>query len=142
MNQAVETVRSTRKLPRRYGIIDQRIVSDGYLKQLPAEAVSLYVFLCVVADRTGRSWYSDGRLVQQIRTASLAGARRHLVEAGLIAWEPPVYTVLEVPQAGAVKPEHAPVSKVSASAAETERPATAEEIKRLNDEFRKRMGWR
>lgn len=140
MNQAVETVRSARKLPRRYGIIDQRIVSEGYLKRLPAEAVSLYVFLCVVADRAGRSWYSDGRLVQQIRTASLAGARRHLVEAGLIVWEPPVYTVLEVPQAEAMTPQYVSVQQVPT--AETERPATAEEIARLNDEFRRRMGWR
>jgi hypothetical protein len=139
MNQAVETVRSARKLPQRYGIIDQRIVSEGYLKRLPAEVVSLYVFLCVVADRAGRSWYSDGRLVQQIRTASLASARRQLVEAGLIAWEPPVYTVLEV------SPIAAPVEAVSSSVVqppvEAERPATAEEITRLNEVFRKRMGW-
>jgi len=140
MDQAVETGRGRRKLPRRYGIIDQRIVSEGYLKRLPAEAVSLYVFLCVVGDRAGRSWYSDGRLVQQIRMSSLAGARRYLVEAGLIAWEAPVYTVLEVPDVVAVKPEGAAVRE--APPAETERPATAEEVKRMTEEFRKRMGWR
>lgn len=139
MNQAVETVRSVRKLPRRYGIIDQRIVSEGYLKRLPAEAVSLYVFLCVVADRAGRSWYSDGRLVQQIRTASLAGARRQLVEDGLIAWEPPVYTILEVSPVAASA--EAVSSSVVQPPVEAERPATAEEIARLNEVFRKRMGW-
>jgi len=135
VNQAVETPRNVRRLPRRYGVIDQRIVSEGYLKSLPAEAVSLYVFLCVVADRTGRSWYSDGRLVTLIRTASLADARRALVEAGLVSWEPPVYTVLEVAE---------PV--VSATPAESEKQvsdeplATPEDLKRLNALFRKRMG--
>ena len=138
MNQAGETIRNVRKLPQRYGIIDQRIVSDGYLKRLPAEAVSLYVFLCVVADRAGRSWYSDGRLVQQIRTASLAGARRQLVDAGLIAWESPVYTVLEVLEPVS-RPECIPVERVPE--VETERPATAEEVTRLGDELRRKMGW-
>jgi hypothetical protein len=139
MNQAVGTVRSVRKLPQRYGIIDQGIVSEGYLKRLPAEAVSLYVFLCVVADRAGRSWYSDGRVVQQIRLSSLAGARRQLAEAGLIVWEPPVYTVLELPKA-VIQAEYVPIKKVSEVT--MERPATAEEITQLNDEFRERMGWR
>jgi hypothetical protein len=139
MNQADQPVRNVRKLPQRYGIIDQRIVSEGHLKVLPAEAVSLYVFLCVVADRSGRSWYSDGRIVQQIRLSSLAGARRQLAEAGLIVWEPPVYTVLEVREA-VIQTEYVPIKKVSEVT--TERPATAEEITRLNDEFRKQMGWR
>jgi len=132
MNQAVETPRSARRLPRRYGVIDQRIVSEGYLKSLPSEAVSLYVFLCVVADRAGRSWYSDGRLVKSVRLASLADARRCLVEAKLIVWEPPVYTVLEVPEpVQAVKPAESDAD---------EKPATPEDMKRLNDLFRKRMG--
>lgn len=134
MNHAVETSRGVRKLPRRYGIIDQRIVSEGYLKSLSAEAVSLYVFLCVVADRTGRSWYSDGRLITSIRTASLANARQALVAAKLITWDPPVYTVLEVPE---------PVTVVKpAEPAIEEAPATPEELKRLNEVFRKQMGWR
>lgn len=133
MNQAVETARGVRRLPRRYGVIDQRIVSDGYLKSLPAEAVSLYVFLCVVADRTGRSWYSDGRLVKLIRAASLADARRALVETGLVSWDPPVYTVLEVAEPVMVTPE---VAKPTVD----EAPATPEDLKRLNALFRKRMG--
>ena len=137
MNQAAKTVRGARKLPVRYGIIDQRIVSEGYLKSLPSEAVSLYVFLCVVSDRAGRSWYSDGRVVQQIRLSGLAGARRQLMDAGLIDWEPPVYTVLEVP-----KPVRASPQVVSQPLAEPERPATAEDIARLGEGLRKRMGWR
>jgi hypothetical protein len=121
-----------RRLPRRYGVIDQRIVSEGYLKRLTAEAVSLYVFLCVVADRSGRSWYSDGRLVKSVRLSSLADARRCLIEAKLVVWEPPVYTVLEVPE---------PVKVEPVKPVEVERPATPEELKELNALFRKRMGW-
>jgi hypothetical protein len=138
MNQAVETTRSVRKLPVRYGVIDQRIVNEGYLRKLPAEAVSLYVFLCVVADRAGRSWYSDGRLVQQIRLSSLAGARRQLMDVGLIVWESPVYTVLEVPEAVVAQVY---VAEPEVSAATAERPATADEVTRLTDAFRNRMGW-
>lgn len=138
MNQAVETARSARKLPRRYGIIDQRIVNEGYLRRLSAEAVSLYVFLCVVADRSGRSWYSDGRLVQQIRLSSLAGARRQLMDVGLIVWESPVYTVLEVPEAVAAQVH---VVEAESSAAAAERPATAEEVAQSMEAFRRKVGW-
>lgn len=134
MNQAVETSRGVRRLPRRYGIIDQRIVSEGYLKRLTAEAVSLYVFLCVVADRSGRSWYSDGRLVKSVRLASLADARRCLVETKLISWDPPVYTVLEVPELVKPVPE-------TVTLAVDGPPATPEDLKRLNALFRERMGW-
>jgi len=133
MKNTVETSRGVRRLPRRYGVIDQRIVSEGYLKRLTAEAVSLYVFLCVVADRSGRSWYSDGRLVKSVRLASLADARRCLIDAKLIVWEPPVYTVLAVPE---------PVTVVPEKPSECERPATPEELKRLNEEFRRQMGLR
>ena len=136
MNQAVERARSARKLPWRYGVIDQRIVSEGYLKKLPAEAVSLYVFLCVVADRSGRSWYSDGRLVQQVRLSSLGGARRRLIDAGLISWDAPVYSVLDVP--AAIKACDSPIPEVISN----ERPATAEEVAQINEAFRRKMGWR
>lgn len=138
MNAAAERDRDGRKLPQRYGVIDQRMVSEGYLKRLPAEAVSLYVFLCVVADRTGRSWYSDGRLVQQVRLSSLAGARERLVEAGLIAWERPVYTVLDVPRR--VSQEVSPVPGRSNKATD-ERPATPEEVTQIHEAFRRKMGW-
>lgn len=138
MNKAVERVRSARKLPRRYGVVDERLVSDGYLKRLPAEAVSLYVFLCVVGNREGRSWYSDGRIVQMVRLSSLAGARRQLIEAGLISWEPPVYTVVDVPQ-----PEVNGdcVRSVVTTGDSSEPVATKAQAAAAADAIRRKMGW-
>ena len=78
----------------------------GFLKSLNPEALCLYVFLCVVADRRGRSWYSDSRLLQLVRLTCVNSARTTLIEAGLVAWDTPVYSVLNVPAMpqAAVKP--------------------------------------
>lgn len=97
MNNTSEIKRSARVLPSRYGVIDQRLINEGYLKKITPEALCLYVFLCVVADRRGRSWYSDSRLQQQVRVNFIDDARNSLLELGLIAWEAPVYSVLNIP---------------------------------------------
>ena len=97
MNNANELSRSARVLPRRYGVIDQCLVDAGYFKKLSSEALCLYVFLCVVADRRGRSWYSDSRLLQLVRLTCVNSTRTALVESGLIGWDAPVYSVLNVP---------------------------------------------
>lgn len=135
MDEAVERVRKVRSVPKRFGMIDERVVSEGYLRRLCAEAVSLYVFLCVVANREGRSWYSDGRLVQMVRLSSLAGARRQLVEAGLIRWERPVYTVCDVPEAAQEGP-------TPERAVEAERAATKEEVAEVMEAIRRKLGRR
>jgi len=140
---ALESQCGARTLPQRYGFIDERLLSQGYLKRLSSEAVLLYVFLCIVADRRGRSWYSDGKLVSQVRLRGLGGARLQLIEAGLISYDAPVYTVLTVPDASgparqvshsAKRPVSAPpIGPGSASAAEP--PATREEVQLLFSRF-------
>ena len=141
MNEAVERVRKVRRLPQRFGVVDERLVSDGYLRRLPAEAVSLYVFLCVVANREGRSWYSDGRIVQRVRLSSLAGARRQLVEAGLIAWERPVYTLLEVPDAQQQGCAEEPAVQQEQAAESLQGYASSGEVSEIVSAFRGRMNW-
>lgn len=50
-----------RRPSRRFGWIDRRIVTDGHLADLGPTDVSVYLVLCLVADRHGVSWLPTGR---------------------------------------------------------------------------------
>ncbi|WP_199221521.1 hypothetical protein [Desulfonatronum sp. SC1] len=58
----------------------------------------MYLFLVVVADAEGLSYYSDPTLMQRLRMdgATLAQARLNLIRADLIAWRKPIYQVLSL----------------------------------------------
>lgn len=69
-----------------WGWVDRRIVTQGHLAALTQTEVVVYLFLCVVADRQGVSWYSCravGQLIkhspEQVREALQCLVRRNLV---------------------------------------------------------------
>jgi len=93
-----------RRVPRQFSWIDQRLVRDGHIGRCGAEALALYLFLVTVADAEGLSYYSDsttGRLLG-LDSARLSRARCELTQAGLIAYQSPLYQVLSLddPEAG------------------------------------------
>ncbi|MFH2006592.1 MAG: hypothetical protein ABI333_08410 [bacterium] len=45
-----------------FGWLDARLLRDGWLGLLSAEDVTVYAFLCLVADRQGVSWYRRDRI--------------------------------------------------------------------------------
>lgn len=49
-----------------FGWLDARLLRDGWLRALPLEALSTYVFLCVAADREGVSYYRRARLGEEL----------------------------------------------------------------------------
>jgi hypothetical protein len=79
--------------------IDRRFVREGWLERLARDEFALYLFLVAVADKDGLSFYSDDRTTGLLRLdgESLARARGRLLALGLIAWEKPIYQVLELP---------------------------------------------
>lgn len=48
-----------------YSIVDHELLHGKYLHRLSHEAMSLYLFLCVVSDRDGKSFYGE-RAIQNI----------------------------------------------------------------------------
>ncbi len=48
-----------RHVPRQFSWIDQRLVRDRHIQGRSPEALALYLFLCIVADAQGASYYSD-----------------------------------------------------------------------------------
>jgi hypothetical protein len=93
----------TRRVPRQFSWIDHRLVRDGYIRRCDPTALALYLLLVTVGDAEGLSYYSD-RLAARLLSLSreqLEAARSQLVRADLLAYETPLYQVLELPEGGA-----------------------------------------
>lgn len=95
-----------RKVPQSFGFVDHRLVRDGHIDGLSHEAATFYLFLVTVADADGLSYYGDKSVCKRLDfdENDLRQARRNLIRAGLIAYEAPLYQVLELDDALAAKP--------------------------------------
>lgn len=94
---------------RGFGWIDARINSEGWLGVLTPADIAVYVFLCLVADRQGVSWYRRDRIRQAlgIGEQEVYVALRRLGELDLVAYRPfgrhaseGFHQVLELPPGG------------------------------------------
>ncbi|MBD3337062.1 MAG: hypothetical protein GF355_16225 [Candidatus Eisenbacteria bacterium] len=87
-----------RRIPRQFSWIDHRLVRERYLEPCHVEARALYLFLVTVGDARGLSYYSDAALSRHlyIDRRQLKQARRELIAADLVAFEPPLYQVLSL----------------------------------------------
>ena len=91
-----------RRPDRRRGVPSQvswgvhRRVRHQRLQRCEPPAWALYLFLVTVADAEGLSYYSDASLERHLTldAVTLARARQQLVEAGLLAYEKPLYQLL------------------------------------------------
>ena len=78
--------------------VDRRFLRE-HGDYLSREAVLLYLFLAVVADRHGLSFYSDNTLTARLRLTKpvLERAREELLARDLIAQQLPLVQVLSLP---------------------------------------------
>lgn len=82
-----------------FGWIPQRFVTDGIIKTLRTEEALLYIFLSIVSDRYGMSFYGDKRIcgLTGLTNGDLISARFNLEKKGFIAYRKPFYQVLKMP---------------------------------------------
>lgn len=83
---------------------------DGHIRNRSPESLALYLFLCIVADAQGASYYSDtaaGKILS-FSSVQLRAARTELVTAGLIAYRSPFYQILSLEPKPAVSIVRAP----------------------------------
>lgn len=94
-----------RRIPAQFSWLDHRLVRDRHIERCDAHALALYLFLVTVADAQGLSYYSEPTLARSLRMelARLRQARADLIQAALIAYDRPLYQVLEL---------HVPVAPV------------------------------
>jgi hypothetical protein len=83
---------------RSYSIIDHEILHSGYLGRLSHESMVLYLFLVVVGNRDGRSFYADRTIMSILRLSpgELDRAREQLIKEGLIDYHRPDWWVKSI----------------------------------------------
>jgi hypothetical protein len=90
-----------RTIEKPFGWIPFRLLTDGFFADLSDRSKLLYVFLCLVADRQGTSFYGDAKLQTyfQLHQAKIDLARTELIHKDLIAYDGRRYQVLSLPGA-------------------------------------------
>jgi len=103
MKKRVLNPERLRKVPPQFSWIDHRLVQENYFVRCDHAAWALYLFLTSVADAEGLSYYSDASLLRRLNLdlLALSASRRQLIQAGLIAYEKPLYQVLSLEPVGA-----------------------------------------
>jgi len=83
-----------------FGWVDHRLVRDRYVERCSTTALAFYLFLVVVANADGVSYWGDTAACEHLRIglAELKEARSELVEADLIAYDKPICQLLQLPK--------------------------------------------
>jgi hypothetical protein len=89
-----------RKITGSFAFIEHRFLRDGFFEILTHHELLLYLFLVLVADRKGLSYYSYDRIctLLQLSLDEYLFARDALIQKDLIAFDGTLYQVLSLPQ--------------------------------------------
>jgi hypothetical protein len=84
-----------------FSFIPHRFLTDGFLASLDQKQLLLYLFLVLVSDRHGLSFYSYDAICSllQLSLDEYIKARDSLIARGLIAFDGTMFQVLELPAA-------------------------------------------
>ena len=96
-----------RKITGSFAFIEHRFLRGGYFACLDRNEVLLYLFLVLVSDRNGLSYYSYDRIctILRIATDEYIEARNGLIRKDLIAFDGRVFQVLSLPDEPVGDPE-------------------------------------
>jgi len=99
MKKKVLIPEKVRKIQGGFSYIPHRFITDGYLESLNQKELLLYLFLVVVSDRNGLSYYSYDRICTtlEIDIEDYIEARDSLIRQRLIAFDGTLFQVLELP---------------------------------------------
>jgi hypothetical protein len=83
-----------------FSFIPHRFITDGFLASLDQKELLLYLFLVLVSDRNGLSFYSYDTICSllQMRIDQYIKARDGLIEKDLIAFNGTFFQVLSLPK--------------------------------------------
>ena len=95
-----------RKISGSFAFIEHRFLRDGFWSSLTAHELLLYIFLALVADRQGLSYYSFDRICSllDILTDEYIVVRDSLIDKDLIAFDGFFFQVLSLPEKFVIQP--------------------------------------
>lgn len=82
-----------------YSIVDHGLLHGGYFHRLSHQALALYLFLVVVGDREGKSFYAEQTIMEILRftISEWKYSLEELIESGLIEYRRPYFWVKSLP---------------------------------------------
>jgi hypothetical protein len=88
-----------RRITAGFSFIPHRFLGDGFLSSLQQKELLLYLFLVIVSDRHGLSFYSYDAICSllQLDLDQYIAARDALIDKDLIVFDGTVFQVLELP---------------------------------------------
>ena len=83
-----------------FSFLEHRFLRDGFWETLGHHALLLYVFLVLVGDRKGLSYYPYDKISHLLKVSvdDYIAARNDLIKKGLIAFDGRLFQVLSLPQ--------------------------------------------
>jgi hypothetical protein len=123
--------RRVRTIAASFAFIEHRFLRDGFWATLSHHELLLYVFLVLVADRNGLSYYGFDKICTLLRISpdEYLEARNGLIHKDLIAFDGHLFQVLSLPQRPVIAK-----AKLLATAQEMAQrdPATIDQLIRLS----------
>ena len=88
-----------RTLAGSFGFIEHRFLRDGFFQSLTHQELTLYLFLILVADRHGLSYYSNDKICKlaHLELNEYIEARNQLIGKDLLAFDGRQFQVLSLP---------------------------------------------
>jgi hypothetical protein len=89
-----------RRITGSFAFIEHRFLRDGFWESLTHRELLLYVFLLLVADRNGVSYYNYDKIYSLLRISmdEYLNARNALIDKDLIAFDGYFFQVLSLPE--------------------------------------------
>lgn len=108
MEKVILCPERVRKITGTFGFIEHRFLQEGFFYSLSHCELLLYLFLVLVADRHGLSFYSYDKMCTLLRITvdEFILARDGLIEKNLIAFDGRTFQVLSLPRHG---PQSTPI---------------------------------
>lgn len=82
-----------------FAFIPHRFLTDGFFQSLSRDELSLYLFLVLVSDKNGLSFYGAGRIrtILKIGEDAYAQALNNLIDKDLVEHDGTLFQVLSLP---------------------------------------------
>ena len=89
-----------RKISGSFAFIEHRFIRNGFFSSLTHQELLVYIFLVLVGDRNGISYYSYDKLCTALRICvdDYILARNGLIKKDLIAFDGQIFQVLSLPE--------------------------------------------